>query len=419
MEIIEDAVINNELISTIGIGHQRRPLFCDSLIDLGEKTIDQLIKQNELISSFYSSVSKVGKLALSDQLGNTLKNILFSEQIMGMGLEYHSNLQEFGWDPPMLYRTDQSINGKIFEIQAPGSGWGDIPFIFRVLSSLNGVDNRLEEYRQEYIEKYVKAIRKITNQELPKVGHFLDASSNPVSMRYLLAITGNLIKYWGMDAQTNMEDLDCIITHSVISILSLNMYEKYFEKASNRKLLFVLPPNLLFDQKIIYVLPFLEITKSYFSDEVRNLFPYTTYINNGGFLLEDNTFITIDEFIRLPESQRHYYLKYAGPNTNLNWGSRSVYRLNKRDSLLMLRNADKLAQSGQVWIVQKDVTTDSDTCNDDYSRDINEIIQGKNHIKLSAFYTPYDYLGCKVMFRNHYKVHGTSETYVGVGVCNE
>lgn len=419
MNTIDNAAISNELIAAIGTGYQRRPLFCDSLIDIGKKTIDRLIAQNELIQSFYSAVSEIGRLVLSNQLENALKSMLFSEQIMGMGLEYHSNLPEFGWNPPLLYRTDQSINGKIFEIQAPGSGWGDIPLIFRILSNLKGTDNLYEKYRQEYIAKYVKTIQQITNQKSPKVGHFLDASSNPASMRYLLSITSNHIKYWGMDEKTSMHDLDCVISHSAISILSLNFCEEYFRKASNKELSFVLPPNLLFDQKIIYALPFLKSTKSFFSDQVRNMFPYTTYIDNNGFLLEDNTFITIEDFVQLPESQRHYYLKYAGPNTNFNWGSRSVYRLNKKSSFEALRKAGELSQRGQIWIIQSDVTTDSDICSIDYSRDINEIIRAKNHVKLSAFYSPFDYFGCKVMFRNHYKVHGTSDTYVGVGICDE
>ena len=78
--------------------------------------------------------------------------------------------------------------------------------------------------------------------------------------------------------------------------------------------------------------------------------------------------------------------------------------------------ARELSTKGEIWLIQKDITSLSDRTSLDYSADLNNIIADGNHIKLSAFYTPFDYLGCKVMFRKHFKVHGQNDTYTGLGI---
>lgn len=275
MKVVDDELLNRELISKIGIGNDRHPMFCASPILLGEKVFNGLLTQQTLINQFYNIVGQIGKLAIKGEMEGIVKTILFSEVVAGMDIAYHRELDDFAWEPPLFYRTDQSVDGKIFEIQAPGSGWGDLPLIKKILNDLGVIDNLSA---LDFEQKYISAYRKLTDKQYPHVGYFLDASSNPISMRYLLAVTHNEIGYWGMDANVLMDDLDCVVAHSASALTTLNYFQKYYEKATHKELRFILPPNLLFDQKSIYLLPFLEETKHFFTDEIRQIFPYTTYI---------------------------------------------------------------------------------------------------------------------------------------------
>lgn len=312
-----------------------------------------------------------------------------------------------------MYRTDQSINGKIFEIQSPGSGWGDIALMYKILSKKYP---ELYDKYEEFILDYSSFVKSVTCREYPNVAHFEDASSNPTSIKYLKAITSKNLNYWGLNGEVTLDNVNYVITHSVHSLFGLNFFEKYCRLAEESDLLFCIQPNFLFDQKAIYILPFLNETKSYFDDSVRELFPYTSYLHNDGFLLKNGEFIKIDDFVKLPSRERRYYLKYGGPNVNKNWGSRTVYRLSKNDCYKLLKEANECAKKGEIWIIQEDITDFSDSVNCDYSDDINKILKNNFHIKISAFHTAKKILGYKIMYRKHFKVHGQKDTYVGVGI---
>lgn len=402
-----------ELKNKIGVGKFNLPIFIDKPIYLGENTKSILKKQKVLIRKFLSIVSNIAKNSLKDNSKNEIRKILFSESVLGMDTAYYKSLDDFCWNIPVMFRTDQSIDGKIFEIQSPGSGWGDIPLIY---TSLSEKYPEFIEKTRKYVEEYTNFIKKITSSDNPIVAHFEDASSNPTSIKYLKAITSNDIKYWGLDGDVNMEDVDYVVTHSVNSLIGLNCFEKYKSQAKQKKLIFCIQPNFLFDQKAIYLLPFLKETSSLFNEAIRQLFPYTSYLHNGGFCLKDGRFITIEKFSKLISSERRYYLKYAGPNVSKNWGSKSVFRLSKNDCYELLKRANELAEKGEIWIVQEDITSFSDMEKSEYSDDINQILKNHNHLKISAFHTPYSIIGYKVMFRKHFKVHGQKDTYIGVGI---
>ena len=218
MKVVDDELLNRELISKIGIGNDRHPMFCASPILLGEKVFNGLLTQQTLINQFYNIVGQIGKLAIKGEMEGIVKTILFSEVVAGMDIAYHRELDDFAWEPPLFYRTDQSVDGKIFEIQAPGSGWGDLPLIKKILNDLGVIDNLSA---LDFEQKYISAYRKLTDKQYPHVGYFLDASSNPISMRYLLAVTHNEIGYWGMDANVLMDDLDCVVAHSASALTTL------------------------------------------------------------------------------------------------------------------------------------------------------------------------------------------------------
>ena len=210
-----------------------------------------------------------------------------------------------------------------------------------------------------------------------------------------------------------MHDVDFVISHSVTSLIASNYFRTYLEKARNNELIFSTQPNIIFDEKAIYLLPFFRESRQFFSNEVRELFPFTTFVENNGFFDENDRFISINEFVKRPPRERRYYLKYGGPDTNRNWGSRSVYRLSGYDCKNLLENAAEKSKQGEVWLIQEDC---SKCTTDNFSNDISDLLSKKLNIKISSFYGRDVLFGIKIMARNHFKVHGQKDTFTGIGV---
>ena len=97
-----------------------------------------------------------------------------------------------------------------------------------------------------------------------------------------------------------------------------------------------------------------------------------------------------------------------------NWGSRTVFRLNGNDCERLLMKANALAQKGEIWLIQEDVSQNiSDIF---YPQDIANILREGNHLKISGYYGIHKLFGIKVMARHHFKVHGQVDTLVGLGI---
>lgn len=111
--------------------------------------------------------------------------------------------------------------------------------------------------------------------------------------------------------------------------------------------------------------------------------------------------------------ERKYYLKYGGPDTNRNWGSKTVFRLSGNDCEKLLSYTNILSQHGEVWLIQKEI---DENISNAFSEDINEILKARNHVKISGYYGIDKLFGVKVMARHHFKVHGQEDTLVGLGI---
>lgn len=401
--------VKDELSQKIGIGDWRFPKYFDKPIDLG-LIKESFIAQKKIIELFFSKVKELAQTALMNR-DDEINRILFSEAPSGMTIEYHQSLPKCCWNSPIIYRTDQSLSGKIYEIQAPGSGWGDLYLYALCLKRLGYI---IPPEYFKFPALYAENICNATGKETPHVFHMVDAASVPYSARYLQAITSNYIKYWGLNHEVKMDDLDCIISHSVISITTSNYFKTYLQKAEDKKIVFSTSPNLIYDEKAIYILPFHRKTKSFFPEEIRLIFPFTTFIENNGFFDENDNFVSLDSFIKRKPRDRKYYLKYGGPDTNRNWGSRTVFRLSGNDCERLLMKANALAQKGEIWLIQEDVSQNiSDIF---YPQDIVNILSEGNHIKISGYYGIHKLFGIKVMARHHFKVHGQEDTLVGLGI---
>lgn len=399
----------DELRESIGSGEFELPTLFDGPIHLGSDMRGNVENQRQRIDCFFDTVISMARSALTSN-DTRLNAMLFSQPVAGMDLEYHRNLPDCCWSKPVFYRTDQSVEGKIYEIQSPGSGWGDIPLYATCLRKL-GYD--LANVASDFSRDYAQSIMSLTNARQPKVYHMLDASSAPAGMRYLFAQTRPMLRYWGLDADVSMRDVDYVTAHSAAALVASNFSGSYLSGAASGKTIFGIPPNLIFDQKAIYLLPFHRHTANAFSDEIRALFPFTTLVEDGGFFNSDGEFETIAHFLAKPPRQRRYFLKYGGPDLDRNWGSHSVCRLSGSDCARLLCQADELSRRGEIWLIQEDVSRKGSK---DIPDDVRIMIGDKYHVKLSVFSGPDRTLGMKVMARKHFKVHGQRDAYVGLGV---
>lgn len=413
--------IQEELTASIGGGNYQLPLYFDHPINIGENMHRLIERQRILIDEFYDTVVRLARKALFENEVPLLR-ILFSDYVGGMDLDYHRSLPDFCWRKPILFRTDQSVTGKIYELQPPGSGWGDIPLIATALCRIGcNLPSKIFAYTDDYSNNIVEA----TGKSQPKVCHMLDAASEPPGIRYLFNKTRPKLRYWGIDQEVSMDNIDYITAHSAASLTTSNYFNHYMGLANEGKLVFGISPNLIFDQKAIYLLPFYRYTKSEFSDEIRSMFPFTTFLEineSGAYGFYDTTgnFVDIETFCRLTKSKRRFFLKYGGTDLSRNWGSREVFRLDtgaNDDCSDRLNKIKPLVQKGEIWIIQEDISRFmKETASCDINTIVSEDKRQKPHIKISAFYGSKSVIGVKVMARIHYKVHGQTDTLVGIGI---
>lgn len=237
----------------------------------------------------------------------------------------------------------------------------------------------------------------------------------PAGMRYFLQRTREHgLKYYGYDRGITPYDCNFIRAHDFISLMTDNYFAERFSGWKDGRVEYDLPPSSLFDQKITMIFPFWEKTRDYYSDEIRELFPYTTLVTPDGFNLEDGTPVTLDKFFDLPRRERPYFFKYAGSNLALNWGSKAVYYAGAQSRAEGDRFIERIKQGfGQkkFWVIQKEHNLKEKISYFDRSEDIKDM---EATAKFSGFYGPDGLMAVLVMHRSFYKVHGTDQTIVSI-----
>ena len=88
-----------------------------------------LARREQLLdSSFLRKDSGVFRAVLDGELSPLVRRLLLSDVPDGYGVDFHRSLPSEAFTTP-LFRTDESKSGKIFELQCPGSGWGDLELL--------------------------------------------------------------------------------------------------------------------------------------------------------------------------------------------------------------------------------------------------------------------------------------------------
>jgi hypothetical protein len=356
-----------------------------------------------LIQNFHQIALNIFRLALNDELHPAVLHWLINETPDSLGISYHRKLEDRHFTLPVFFRTDEVTPGRIIEIQCPGSAWGELQIAYEYAARLGyhvGDSSPADQFATQ-LTNFLK--------ESPVAEHLLDNSSAPSGMRYFIEKTRPRVKYCNIDHGIRASDCNFIRSHAFYSICADKEFVPRLAKVG-RGVTYDLPPHILFDNKAVFVLPFWSLTRAWFPDDIRALFPFTTPLLPDGIEFPDGKCVTIEEFSRLPQSQRSYFLKYAGASLALNWGSRAVYRLSNLGSgacLEFLRQCLSGYERGQIWLLQKEEAQEDEI---EYQTRDGTVLTQRMRAKFSGYYGPGGCLGVLVMHRRHFKVHGQGET---------
>jgi len=377
---------------------------------LSDEEAQGFIDRYSVLRQFMAISQELFSETLVDDSKKPLRDLILNDTPSGFGLDYHQNIYRLPSSLPYFFRTDECIPGKISEIQYEGSLWGNVQVLQSTLAYMSQFAQfPLREFNSISIAQHVaEAIRSLT-QDHPYVFHQIDESSNMLDMNYFIAsIRQHGIKFLGHDYEVSLHNFSFIQTHSFLELVHSSCFADMMTRYEKNELVFNVFPSILFYQKIALAFPFWEKTRERYSDAIRDLFPYTSLVMHD-VTVEGDRHMSLYDFANQPTHERDYFLKYAGANGTINWGSKAVYHLgksHKNTCLMLLTMASEDFAKGSPWILQKAHHRKEQVT---YSN--SDVIESNPmYSKWSGFYGPKGFLGGHVMNRSFYKVHGQQDT---------
>jgi hypothetical protein len=357
------------------------------------------------IRSFQQTAVALFRAALCGDAHPTILHWLMNETPEGLGIAYHRSLEDRHFTLPVFFRTDEVRPGRINEINCPAALWGELQLAFEYAARMGycaGDVSPADQYAAQLTDFL---------QKTPVVHHFLDKSSSSGSWRYFIEKTRPRVRYWSIDRGVRAADCNFIRYQAFVDLLGDgNFFARLLKVGSG--VTFDSPPYMLFDQKAALVLPFWSMTREWFADDIRDLFLFTTPLLPAGIELPDGRCIRIEDFSRWPRSQRSYYLKYAGADWTLNYGSKAVYRLSNMSSdacLDFLRQCLNQYERGHIWLLQQEETQDDEI---EFRTRDGALHTQRLRANFGGFYGPDGCLGILAMHSRHNKVHGQADTVI-------
>lgn len=358
----------------------------------------------KIIQEFQDTCIYIFRQALKDN-NQELLHWLLNETPQSFAIDYHKRLDDQHFVRPVFFRTDEMSMGKIAEIQCPGSFWGELVFLHNFFK-----EEGYSVSDSSPADVFSKQLVDFLGQQ-PVVHYLIDNASAPAGVRYFIQQTRPKLLYWGIDKDIKAVDCNFVRTHSFFGLCGDNYFlERLKMKAQFFKYDF--PPYILFDQKATLILPFWEKTRNFFTENVRNLIIYSTPLLNENIMLVNGDKVSLETFSKLPQSQRRYYLKYAGSDVSINWGSKAVYRLSNYSSdkcLKLLQSCLSNYREGKIWMLQKENKEKKEVA---YWNRNGQLLKDIFNSKYSLFYGPFGLIGIVGSYRKHYKVHGQPETVI-------
>lgn len=403
--------LERELRGSLAASDSFTELVAASLKIVPDSEFELRRRRHASFVAFFEAAKGIFRETLKGAYSEQLRRWLLRDSESFLPGDLYKRLPEEAWTIPRFFRTDESKSGLVFELQCPGSGWGDLPLLAKLYRTMGGA-KQLDGFAPEVA--VANDIAEACGEAVPQVLHLLDNASNPVSMRYFMSVTQPPLHYCGYSKAALNGKANFIRSHSVFGLVSENLFRARLARCARGELVFDLPPLVIFDQKMMLCLPFLVETRDLFDDAIRNILTYSYPVSAAGFRDVDGSWVTIEEFLGRTPARRRYFLKYAGSDTNRNWGSRAVRRLNRNTAAEILRAAVAEAENGYPWIIQPEISEKELV--DFFDRDSNTLMRERKTAKYSAFYGPSGLVGLRTMHRLHQNVHGQEDTVVGLAV---
>ncbi len=377
---------------------------------MDERTLDGFRRRHAPLQRFQQTVCALFKASLDGEADPEIAQSVLADVPAHLAQAYHRRLTERQQRPPFFFRTDEPAAGKLSEIQCPGSGWCLAEELLTLYRNNPEVFGRAQHFGHSLAGGFAHALESQLGRP-PVIHHLTDNASRPHGARYFLQRTREYgLKYFGSDRDLGPADCNFVRSHDFITLPHHNFFAERLERCEQGQLWFDLSPSALFDGKIIMAWPFWSKTRAHFDDECRALFPFTSVVSPQGCEWIDGSRLTLDDFCRMPRRQRGYFLKYAGTDIALNWGSKSVFLA----STLSKAQCEELARTlladhacGRRWILQEAVQHSEPVTG--LSRD-GAMIETMANVKFSGFYGPGGLLGILVMHKAAHKIHGSAGT---------
>lgn len=405
-----DRSINDRLGVTVGW----TTLLATKPYPIDAETLDGHRARYTLIRRAQQQALDLFKASLAGEADPEIAQMVIGDVPRGFGLSYHRALTEQQHRIPVFFRTDEMHGGKVTEIQCCGSGWGLAEQLRDLYDAHESMFGPAVHFPDSLASQFARALRGYLGSD-PVVHHLVDNASRPHGVNYFIhRLRDQGVPHLYRDGGIHPADCNFIRAHDFISLPTHNFFKDRMERCDRGEVFFDLPPSGLFDGKIIMSWPFWHKTRDAFDDEVRGLFPHTYVIEPSGVVLEDDEQVTLGEFCAIPERKRSYYVKYAGTDSGINWGSKGVYLAStfskpKCRELMDRILADRERQ--RYWIIQKAVRHSEPAVA--FGRD-GELIETDAYSKLSGFYGPSGLMAIWVMQRRSHKVHGSAETILSL-----
>lgn len=405
-----DSEINNRLKVTVGFNALigAKPYY------LSQGVLKGFYDRYSLIKRFQEITLSLFNASLHGEFDPELASLILSELSGKRGFQYHKKLTSRQHRTPVFFRTDEVIPGKFSEIQCPGSTWGLYEQLYLLYEHFSPTFKTGRSFPRNLAEGFSASLRRYLGKD-PVIHHLLDNASIPHGVRYFIQRSRKHgLHYFSYDKDITPYDCNFVRSHDFVGLYYNNFAKQRLSDCEKGLCFYDLPPSGLFEAKIIQAFPFWDKTSGYYSDEIRKIFPYTQLIRPDGFLLEDGTRISIEQFCRLSQKNRHYYVKYAGSDVNLNWGSKGVFFCSTLSGISCKNLFDKIVEEfnqGRYWIIQKGYRYH------DTARFItrgNSNREEKTYTKFSGFYGPDGLMGVLVMQKCFNKVHGSAETVMSI-----
>lgn len=408
--------LDEEINSRLGIDLGFTALIRASPYPLEAAALAGFRKRHAVIQRFQQRTLDLFKASLRGEADPEVAAMVLGDVPPHLGRAYHEQLTERQHQVPVFFRTDEPAPGKLAEIQCPGSGWCLAEELLTLYRHNPSVFGPPRHFQASLATAFAQTLRHFLGRA-PAVHHLLDNASRPHGMRYFIQRTREAgVKYFSYDRDVAAADCNFVRSHDFITLPHHNFFVDRMQRCEQGQVRFDLSPSALFDGKLIQAWPFWERTCDAYDAEIRGLFPFTSVVRPGGVELPDGRRLGLADFFRLKRADRDYFLKYAGSDIALNWGSKSVFLASSLSQAQGSALADTIvahSRQGRCWILQEAHAHREQVdvfCRSGETREMTA------YSKFSGFYGPDGLMAVLVMQKPFHKVHGGADTIMSMVV---